>query len=86
MAKFMPSVGVPVSNHWFTLTHLQECLNRENREKLRVAMREKQIPMARFGNEYIIEDADFIAWIQANKSTQPDRKKVATEATDSEAA
>lgn len=86
MSAFSTSSGAPVSNRWFTMTHLQEYLNRENREALRKTIMSKQIPMARFGNEYIIEDADFIAWIQANKSTRTDRNSVAVEATDSEAA
>ena len=86
MSKFMPSAGVPLSNGWFTLTQLQESLNRDDRECLRKAMQTKQIPMARFGREYLIEEADFLNWIHANKSTGAPRKNVAAEAADSEEA
>ena len=54
---------------WFTLTELQERLNRENKEKLRQAIRRAEIPMSRFGNDYLIREAVWLAWMEANEST-----------------
>lgn len=65
------SVGGPApSSRWFTFTHLQEYLNRGDREALRKAIRREEIHMAKFGDEYVIKDDDFLEWIDRQKKLQ----------------
>jgi hypothetical protein len=52
---------------WFTLTELQERLNREDRESLRKTVRAKGIPMVQFGRELLIREAAWLAWMQASE-------------------
>lgn len=60
---------------WFTLTELQERLNRDNRKALLLAIKKKEIPLVRFGNDYLIEDADWLAWMRSQKQVWKPKPK-----------
>lgn len=86
MSNIFAGASQAPSSRWFTLTHLQEYLNREDRDALRKLLRNKGIPMTAFGREYFIGSDDFLAWLEANKSTQSKPKLAADDDGGSEAA
>lgn len=54
---------------WFTLTELQERLNREDREKLREYLKSHGVPLSRVGRETLIREAAWLAWLEANETS-----------------
>lgn len=56
---------------WFTLTELQERLNRDDRKALGRAVRKEEIPMTRFGNDYMIREAAWLERLKANETIGP---------------
>lgn len=49
-------------NGWFTLSTLREQLPAELFAKLRDAIANHEIPVTRFGNEYLLDDAELQVW------------------------
>ena len=47
---------------WFTLAVARKVLGEEAYRQLREAIRWKEIPVTRFGNEYLLDDEDYRAW------------------------
>lgn len=47
---------------WFTLAKARRVLGEEAYRQLREAIRWKEIPVTRFGNEYWLDDEDYRAW------------------------
>ena len=47
---------------WFTLTTIREQLPAEEFAKLREAIANHEIPVTRFGKEFLLADEDYRAW------------------------
>lgn len=47
---------------WSTLAKLRKVLGSESYRQLRDAIRHKEIPVTRFGNEFLLDNEDWQAW------------------------
>jgi hypothetical protein len=58
---------------WFTLATARKILGEEAFRQLREAIRWKEIRVTRFGNEYLLDDEDWLAWLErAVRDSTPD--------------
>jgi hypothetical protein len=55
---------------WFTLATTRKVLGAEAYRQLREAIRWKEIRVTRFGNEYLIDNEDWLAWLKRNKAAK----------------
>jgi hypothetical protein len=49
---------------WFTLATARKVLGFEAYRQLREAIRFKEIRVTRFGNEYLLDHEDWLAWLK----------------------
>lgn len=47
---------------WLTLSEIQSALDAGEREALDAALQRRELPLVKFGREYLVEEADWQAW------------------------